>query len=99
MGETTQAGARTAGVHEMSQGGAYLATLLPLGEGTKVPIELRLPDRTVQVEVTVVWSNLIGWTRRDGHPTGMAVKFESLSDDDMEAIADYLGAQLERFRV
>ena len=95
----TQAGARTAGVHEMSAGGAYLATLLPLAQGTQVPIELRLPDRTVQVEASVVWSNLIGETRRDGHPTGMAVKFESLSDDDSDAIADYLGAQLERFRI
>ena len=83
----------------MSAGGAYLATLLPLAQGTQVPIELRLPDRTVEVEASVVWSNLIGETRRDGHPTGMAVKFESLSDDDRVAIADYLGAQLERFRI
>ena len=94
-----KSGQRTAAIHEMSVSGAFLATLRPLMKGATVPIELRLPGRAIEVEATVVWSNVIGNLRRDRHPTGMAVKFGPLPDEDMDAIAHYLGVQLERYRI
>ncbi len=94
-----KAGNRTASVHEMSESGAYLATLRPLMKGAVVPIELRLPDTEVEVEAQVVWSNVIGNLRKDGHPTGMAVKFLDLPGDVRGQLLRYLGSQLERFQI
>ena len=93
-------GQRTASVHEMSTSGAFLATFRPLDEGTRTEVELRLPDGIVRVASEVVWANTIGTDGRRGtHPTGMAVRFENLADDVASAIADYVGSQLERFRI
>ena len=92
-------GMRTAGVHEMSEGGAFLATLRPLMEGAVVPVELRFPERTVRVEATVVWSNVIGNLRRQRHPTGMAVEFGPLPQEDMDLIAEFLRLQVETFHL
>lgn len=92
-------GPRTAGIHEMSTSGAYLTTLRPLMNGAVIPIELRLPDREIATEATVVWSNVIGNLRRDRHPTGMAVKFGPLTGEDAEAIGRYLADKLDSFRL
>lgn len=94
-----KAGARTASIHEMSESGAYLATLRPLMKGAVVPIEIRMPSGEIAIEVKVVWSNVIGNLRKDGHPTGMAVRFLRLSDAARSDILSYLGRQLERFRL
>lgn len=62
----------------LSLGGVYLEGTLPHEAGTRVTLDLELPDGLLRVEGEVV-------SHRPGVP-GMAVRFLALTDEDRERL-------------
>jgi hypothetical protein len=83
-------GVKVAMVYNLSQGGAYLETLRPSQAGVRVRVELPLPSGTLEIDSTVMSTNVTGNLRRENLPRGMGVRFDGLSADAEAALAHYI---------
>ncbi len=84
-----RAGAYMHRARNISAGGMFVDSPVPLPEGTRVKLSFRLPGGpTVEVAGDVRWT-----TRIAGQPVphpGMGVAFSGLSEEDREAIVRYV---------
>jgi len=77
---------------DLSTGGLFLETTLPLLLETPLDLEFILPgtDTTIRCKGRVAWANNPKLRRKSHLPPGMGVQFLNLSLDDMNAIRNYL---------
>ncbi len=88
-------GSASSRVGDLSEGGAFVATEVPLAPGT--PLRLELEDTsgapTVSVAGRVVWARS---ARDGGGPAGMGVCFVDLDDDTGAGLAVLIESALAR---
>jgi uncharacterized protein (TIGR02266 family) len=87
-------------IMNLSKGGVFIRTDLPLPPGSQVDFEFTLPrsGRTVKAEGVVIWAR-----KRDlkskgflpDHPPGMGVQFSKLDPADIEAMLDEIELLIE----
>jgi len=75
----------TACLANLSEGGMFIATERPLAAGAPLRLFIRLPDGTFETKGRVAWAR--GTTSADG-AAGMGVRFEDLTPEQREQIAD-----------
>ena len=86
-------------VHDLSVGGAYLATDHPFLEGSRLHIEIPLERGVVHCKGRVVKANTADQPIRPDVPDGMGVSFEQLTANDAEAVRATMLSFLRRFRL
>ncbi|HEY5659088.1 MAG TPA: PilZ domain-containing protein [Myxococcota bacterium] len=86
-------------VHDLSMSGAYLATAHPFLEGSKIALEIPLPDGSVLGNATVVNSKSAEKPGRADVPEGMGVCFSNLSAGSAERLQAFIAAWIDRFRL
>jgi uncharacterized protein (TIGR02266 family) len=81
----------------LSTGGIFVATHIVQGLGTAVTLTLRLPNRKAPLTL----GGRVRWVREysDAHdaPPGMGIEFEAMSDDDAQAIREFVVARTPLF--
>ncbi len=87
-------------IMNLSRGGVFIRTDLPLPPGSEVDFEFSLPTsgRTVRAEGVVVWSRKRGMKSTSSfpeHPPGMGVQFKELAQEDIEALLDEIEELVE----
>ena len=75
----------TARLGNISEGGIFVATERPLAAGAPLRLFIRLPDGTVETQGRVAWAR--AETSAHG-AAGMGVRFEDLTAEQRERIAD-----------
>jgi uncharacterized protein (TIGR02266 family) len=82
-------------VSNLSEGGLFLRTSTPLPIGARA--QVRFGDETCDVEtqVTVVWTR---HADRDGHASGMGLRFESVDERTLEQIRRVVLGQKKAYR-
>jgi Tfp pilus assembly protein PilZ len=67
---------------DLSEGGAYIATTDPVGAGSLIRLEVRLPGvpETLSAFAEVVWSN----------ETGCGLRYLAMKDDDAKHMRDFI---------
>jgi uncharacterized protein (TIGR02266 family) len=70
---------------DLSEGGVFIATYRNLPIGSKLELDLPLPDGTVKVH------GIVRWTRPDSEDAkqGVGVAFEQLPEEDRKRIAKF----------
>ena len=71
---------------DISAGGLRINTPAPLPEGSRLWVQLTLPD--VPIPVNAIAS--VRWTRRAGSLCSSGLRFESISKDDLVKVERYL---------
>jgi uncharacterized protein (TIGR02266 family) len=74
---------------DLSTGGTFLKSDLLLEEGETLSFEFRIPG----AEKTLLAQARIAWVRRfpaDGQAAGMGVEFMAMSDEDRQALEQFL---------
>lgn len=76
---------------DLSQGGAFIQTSLPLSAGDSVRLRITLPGHTLpfSLDGVVRWSTGPGVTDR---PTGMGVEFTAFGDELKRELAAFVAA-------
>jgi uncharacterized protein (TIGR02266 family) len=92
-------GEKRVSVYNLSRGGAFLETMRPTPEGGRITLRLPLPASTLEVEASVVTTNVPGNLQRPNLPMGMGVRFENLSEPEARAIADYVNERDAAYRI
>lgn len=86
----------------LSEGGAFVATHQPLREGSRVMLELELPDgQRVETIGSVVWSRtelVLPGSARKADLSGMGIEFTHAAPDQAAALEKYLAQALPRTR-
>ncbi|MFH1263519.1 MAG: TIGR02266 family protein [Pseudomonadota bacterium] len=87
-------------IMNLSKGGVFVRTDLPLPPGSSIDFEFTIPgsERVIRAEGIVVWVR-----KRDSkdrvflpeHPPGMGVQFSKLASGDVEAILDEIESLIE----
>ncbi len=79
-----ESGGRVRQVHtySLSTTGAFLETPRPSVRGTRLGVEIPLPDGVLLAEAQVVFSNVPGNLQRPNLPLGMGVRFDGLSREE-----------------
>lgn len=78
----------------LSQGGLFVRTDTPPKHGTSVWLEFGLPDSTRRIHVESVVVHVVEPGREAHEPPGFGVRFAGLSQEDREAIAAHVEAEL-----
>lgn len=86
-------------VYTLSPLGAFLETPFPFLEGTRLTLEIALPDATLLTKADVVYSRSSRDAGPPDQPNGMGVAFIHLDLTDEERIRHFLRDQLLRFSV
>jgi len=81
----TGAELRTACLGNISEGGIFIATERPMPAGTALRLSITVPEGTVEMVGRVAWARPA--SSRNG-AAGMGVRFEDLSLEQREQIAD-----------
>lgn len=71
---------------DISEGGLFLASTLPLAMGSRVGIHMVLADEPIDVEAEVMWT----LTDQDGATEGIGVRFVELTRTAQRAIRRYM---------
>jgi uncharacterized protein (TIGR02266 family) len=84
----------------LSKGGVFIRTDLPLPTGSEIDFEFTLPSsgRLIHAEGVVVWTRKRGikpMTSLPNHPAGMGIQFRKLDPGDIEAILDEIETLIE----
>jgi len=81
---------------DLNTEGMFLATEHPLTAETLLYMEFILPvsERVVRCKAKVAWVNSPESRRKAELPVGMGVQFLDLTPDDMDAIRNYLNAEV-----
>ena len=83
-------------VSTLSLGGAFLETPRPLAEGTRISLEIGLPEALLLLKAEVVYARYTG----DGNqPIGMGVEFSDLAPEAEEQLGVFLFDQEDLFEV
>jgi type IV pilus assembly protein PilZ len=87
-------------IMNLSKGGVFIRTDLPLPPGSEIDFEFTLPNsnKVVRAEGVVVWSRkraLKSSAYLPDHPPGMGVQFRKLDTSDIEAILDEIESLVE----
>ncbi len=83
----------------LSVGGAFLETPLPFPLGTRLSLEIPLPEGPIEVTALVGHREEASETGRRGFPSGMGVVFETPSASVHDAIARFVSVRERHFRV
>lgn len=86
-------------VHDLSTGGAYLASEKPFLEGTLLSLDIPLPEGSVVGKGEVVYAKTADQPGRPDVPEGMGVVFTKLAPRSARALTAYVDAWLKRFRL
>jgi len=83
-------------IQNISRGGIFVPTYNPLPPGTRLDISFSLPgwNRLIETEGVVVHS-VQGDPEQGGQPAGMGVRFDKLSEENLELIDKYVGTLKE----
>ena len=73
----------------ISLGGVFIKAVEPLPIGTRLRVEIALPDRQIEVEGEVVRV-----MQDERFPTGMGVKFLNLAPDIRQLIEEYVSREM-----
>lgn len=79
----------------ISSGGLFLETVLPLPIDTPLHLEFHLPGHAQHIICAgrVAWVNLPDYPKKPGFPSGMGIQLLGLSLDAVHAIRDFLKDQ------
>ena len=86
-------GVVTTYLSNISLGGVFIKTELPLEKGTHFSLRIELPDggKELDIDCEVVWARFHAITTPKGKaPVGMGVKFLHISSEDRERIRSLL---------
>jgi hypothetical protein len=86
-------------VHDLSVTGAYFATPYPLLEGSRISLEIPLPNGPVLGNGLVANSKSADRPGRPDVPEGMGVSFTNLSPGSSERLQAFIEGWIERFRL
>ncbi len=94
VGEQERAEAYRVKSINISEGGVFLETDLPLGIGTEVKLEFSLPESTEMLQFSgrVVWSGEVS-DGEGGHVLGKGVEFMECDDRCRGLIMQFIGMQ------
>jgi uncharacterized protein (TIGR02266 family) len=77
-------------LESLSEGGVYIATETPLPQGSEVEVFLELENNfTLELAGTVIYVNKLSKDKAN-IPNGMAVEFNTLDDDKLHVITDFV---------
>lgn len=84
----------------LSKGGVFIRTDLPLSPGSEVDFEFTLPQsgQVVHAEGVVIWSRkrtIKPTSYLPDHPAGMGIQFKKLDPYDIERILDEIASLVE----
>ncbi len=81
-------------IHNISRGGIFVPTHMPLPRGTRLRIGFALPycDRLIVTEGVVV--HTVHADPESGCPSGMGIQFQALSEEDLALIDQYVDSLL-----
>lgn len=91
-GTTIGGAARTESATALSEGGMYVQTKYPQPRNTVTPVQLFLPKRTIRAKAIVLYSKAAAEDRSE--EAGMGMRFVELSDEDRNAIRDFIREQV-----
>jgi hypothetical protein len=94
----TPMGTKVAMVYNLSSSGAYLETLRPSQAGARLSVELPLPSGTLEIEASVISTNVTGNLRRENLPRGMGVRFEGLARQHEAALEHFIEERATAFQ-
>jgi hypothetical protein len=86
-------------VSTLSMGGAFLEIPSPFPEGSRISLEIALPDGSVNVRAQVVNARYPSSNTSSSAPCGMGVEFLNLSGVAEERVRAFLKEIRERFCV
>jgi response regulator RpfG family c-di-GMP phosphodiesterase len=81
-------------VQELSENGAYLmtSTLHPLG--TRLPVQIKLPDCVVSADAVVIYAKQSAGDAKDS--MGMGLQFERISEEDQKRIRLFIRREMTK---
>lgn len=83
---------------DISSGGLFLETAIPLSVDTRLNVEFKLPvtDSIIRCVARVAWNNPLEQRKKPQLPAGVGVQFTDIAMADMDAIRDFVrGESLE----
>ena len=86
-------------LRNLSEGGTFLSTGVPLKPGMRASLRFRLSERhghELRVDAVVVWIRALADARGDAQP-GMGLKFVSLNDADAKIVRSFVEHRLTPF--
>ena len=86
-------------IYTLSAKGAFLETPSPYLSGSKVTIEIALPDDSFVAKANVVYSKDAREAGPAANPNGMGVEFSKLDPRSEEKLRKFLEEQKDRFAV
>ncbi len=86
-------------VYTLSPLGAFLETPFPFESGTRITLEIQLPDEPLLTKADVVYARSSRDSGPPDQPNGMGVAFVGLDPSAEERIRSFLADQLERISV
>lgn len=89
---------KKASVHDLSVSGAYFCTANPFFEGSRISLEIPLPEGSVLGNGIVVNAKSAENPGRPDVPDGMGVIFTNLAPGCTERLSDYIDGWVKRFR-
>ena len=80
---------------DISTGGLYLKTELPLSDNEHISLIFHLPDRIdpITCNVKVVWTNPVIGTRKPDLPPGVGVEFIDLTPEEFSSISSFINSE------
>ena len=79
---------------DLSVGGLYLKTKLPLNQDETISLSFSIPDREQDVSIScnarVAWTNFDVKRRKPTYPSGVGLQFLALSQDDMKMLSEFI---------
>jgi type IV pilus assembly protein PilZ len=87
-------------IMNLSKGGVFIRTDIPLPTGSEIDFEFTLPTsgRRVLASGVVVWTRkraVKTTTSLPNHPAGMGIQFRKIAPSDIESILDEIEALVE----
>lgn len=86
-------------VYDISVTGAYFATPHPFPQGSRISMDIPLPNGSVVGNGSVVNSKSADKPGRPDVPEGMGVRFEPLSEASTERLYEFIEDWIDRFRL
>jgi hypothetical protein len=86
-------------VHDLSVGGAYLATPHPFLEGSRINVDIALPGGSVMGKAEVANAKTAGKPGRPDVPNGMGIFFTELFPGSEETLRSFIRDWMRRFEL
>ena len=86
-------------VHDLSMGGAYFATPHPFLEGSRLSVEIPLPEGSLVGKAAVVNAKTADRPGRPDVPEGMGVVFTDLAPEMKDRLAHFISGWIRRFEL